>query len=114
MTTLTLPWPPSANVYWRYDRGHVHRSIVADQYRTAVGWACNAAQVSPLTGNVRVTIHLYRPAKRGDTDNFLKQLLDALQGFAYADDKQIVEIHAYRHDDKNHPRVEVEVLEVYA
>ena len=33
--------------------------------------------------------------------------LDSLRGIAYADDKQIVEIHAYRRDDPANPRIEV-------
>jgi len=58
---------------------------------------------------VAVTVRLYRPAKRGDIDNSLKVLLDALQGHVYNDDAQIVELHAYRYDDKRDPRVEVDV-----
>lgn len=30
-------------------------------------------------------------------------------GIAYSDDGQIVELHAYRFDDKNNPRMEVEI-----
>jgi len=35
--------------------------------------------------------------------------MNAMQTYCYADDKQIVEIHAYRLDDKDRPRVEVVV-----
>jgi hypothetical protein len=34
----------------------------------------------------------------------------ALNGIAYCDDSQVVELHAYRLDDKDHPRVEVQVI----
>jgi Holliday junction resolvase RusA-like endonuclease len=40
-------------------------------------------------------------------------LEDALNGLAYEDDKQIVELHAYRYDDKKNPRIEIEVEQVY-
>lgn len=55
---------------------------------------------------------MYRKAKRGDLDNFLKCLLDGMQGVMYKNDKQIVELVARRHDDKLNPRVEVKVCAV--
>ena len=60
-------------------------------------------------GDVNITVRLFRPAKRGDADNFSKVMLDALQGHAYQNDGQITELHVYRADDKMNPRVEVEV-----
>lgn len=35
---------------------------------------------------------------RPDLDNVVKAVLDALNGIAYADDAQVVEIHATKHD----------------
>ena len=32
-------------------------------------------------------------------------MLDALNGIVYLDDSQVVEIHAFREDDKENPRV---------
>jgi Holliday junction resolvase RusA-like endonuclease len=107
---LTLPWPPSANRYWRNVKGRTLKSREARAYAKA----CQADAImqmhgAPLTEDVAVTMHLYRPTRRGDLDNRIKVALDALQGIAFDDDKQVVEIHAYRHDDKNEPRLEVEV-----
>jgi crossover junction endodeoxyribonuclease RusA len=104
-----LPFPPSANRYWRHANGHTYKSEDARAYQVAVGWQCQALHLAPHTGPVAVTVRLYRPAKRGDIDNSLKVLLDALQGHVYNDDAQIVELHAYRYDDKRDPRVEVDV-----
>jgi hypothetical protein len=85
--TLVLPYPISANRYWRSVPGR------------------------GVDGPVALTITLYRPAKRGDLDNRIKVLVDALGGgIAYRDDSQVVELHAYRLDDKDHPRVEVQVI----
>lgn len=64
---------------------------------------------APPSGPVDVTVHVFRPRKAGDLDNALKVLLDALSGIAYVDDDQVVSLHAFRHDDKERPRVEVEV-----
>lgn len=74
----------------------------------------NSNGIKPFTGDVVVTIHVYRARKTGDLDNFQKLLLDALNGIAYNDDKQIVELHAYRRDDKNDPRVEIVIEEALA
>jgi crossover junction endodeoxyribonuclease RusA len=105
---LTLPYPPSANRYWRYERNRVHRSKEADLYRSSVARQCEQHRIAPHTGAIKVTLHLYRPQKSGDVDNFAKIALDSLKGYLYNDDSQIVELHAYRLDDKTNPRVEVE------
>jgi crossover junction endodeoxyribonuclease RusA len=109
--TLVLPYPPSANRYWRAvpDRG-VLLSAEARRYKEDAGKQALAAGVHPVDGPVALTVTLYRPAKRGDLDNRIKVLLDALNGIAYRDDSQVVELHAYRLDDKDHPRVEVQVI----
>ena len=52
-------------------------------------------------------VKVYRPRRVGDLDNRIKCLQDAMEGFAYDDDKQISSIFATRHDDKENPRVEV-------
>ena len=114
MTTITLPYPPSANRYYRNFRGRMVRSQEAEAYRIGVGWQCNLAGIVPLHGDLRVSLDFYRPAKRGDLDNLLKVVFDSLNGYAYGDDQQIVEIHAMRHDDKADPRVEVVIGQVGA
>jgi len=109
--TLTLPYPPSANLYWRNAHGRTHVSTSAKEYKKSVQTLCLLHRVQPLHGRLKVTIHLWRPRKAGDLDNRIKILIDALQGAAYANDKQIVELHAYRHEDKRNPRADVEIFE---
>lgn len=106
---ITLDTPPSANRYWRMGNNRIYRSDEANNYRQYVELLCNTAGMEPLDGDVRVRIDVYRPAKRGDLDNFLKVLGDSLQGYAYHNDAQIVEIHARRYDDPSNPRVEITV-----
>ena len=93
---LVLPYPPSANRYWRHAKGRTYRSKEAVDYISSVRALC--VSLRPTEGAVRVSLHIYRPAKRGDLDNRLKVCLDSLQGLVYADDKQIVELHAYRRE----------------
>jgi len=107
---FTLPYPPSANRYWRNFRGRMVVSEVARQYKTEVGWTLKAAQCEAIGEPVRITLHVYRPQRRGDLDNTLKVLLDACNGIAYNDDSQIQELHAILDDDKERPRVEVEIM----
>lgn len=90
-------------------RGRMVVSNEARAYKAQVGWIAKERQVKPLAGAVSLTVRVFRPQKRGDLDNTLKVLGDALQGIAYANDKQIRELHAYLGDDSKRPRVEVEL-----
>lgn len=92
--TFNLPYPPSSNRYWRVWRGRAVKSTEARAYQAAVALANRGAV--PLTGPVSVDLVVTRPAKRGDLDNFLKVVLDALKGIAFVDDAQIVTIGARR------------------
>jgi len=47
-----------------------------------------------------------------DLDNLIKSVLDGMNGIAYDDDKQVVEIHAWLKYDKENPRVEVKIKPV--
>lgn len=109
MSRFTLPYPPSGNRYWRHARGRTYLSAEAVAYIADAGKEAIRQRVRPLAGNVVVSLTVYRPAKRGDLDNTAKVLLDAMNGIAWTDDKQIVELHLYRNEDKKNPRVEVEV-----
>lgn len=110
--SIVLALPPSANVYWRYSNGSVHVSQEAQNYKAGVKWKALHQNMTPMSGELAMYVNVYRPAKRGDLDNFAKVLGDALNGVAYHDDSQIIELHMWRHDDKANPRVEVEVRKV--
>lgn len=106
---LTLPLPPSANRYWRMVNGHVTVSAEARAYKANAGWQAKLAGIDLLSGDLAVTLTVYRRAKKGDLDNYTKVTLDALNGIVWSDDSQIVELHAYRCDDKVDPRVVLQV-----
>jgi len=95
---LIVPMPPSANRYWRHVGGRVYVSKEARDYRDLVGWIGASAGVESHDGDVRVSVIVRRKHKRGDIDNYLKVLFDALQGVVYVNDKQI-------------KKVEVEIIE---
>lgn len=106
---IRLEYPPSINHYWRSDRGVTHISTEGKEYRKMTALYLNTKNVKPLDGDIVITLKVFRPAKRGDLDNSFKVPLDVLKGYAYFDDKQIVEIHGYRYDDKDNPRIEVTI-----
>lgn len=99
MLTVTLPWPPTVNTYYRNlngktlisEKGRGYRKAVADQVliqRAAKGYA----------GRLGVLIEAYPPDKRArDLDNILKSLLDALtKSGVWADDSQIDDLQVKR------------------
>lgn len=109
MTTLILPLPPLLNRYYRKYRNIMVVSADGLAFKHDVMVACINAGIEPLTGDVVVQADIYRKAKRGDLDGYLKALLDAMQGYAYMSDSQIVELHIRRFEDKHNPRCEVQV-----
>ena len=106
--TITLPYPPQANHLYTIARGRKILSTVGREYKQNVAFECLLLQeIEPLDGDVSVTVTAYRPRKAGDLDNVLKAVLDSVKGFLWHDDKQVIEIHAYRKDDKLRPRIEI-------
>lgn len=107
---ITLPYPPSANRIWRTSKnGRTFLSSDASDYKRDVA---KTVKRRMCIGELSATFHFYRPRKAGDLSNRIKLLEDALQGILYENDSQIVEIHAFRLDDKANPRVEVTIQEL--
>lgn len=114
---LCLPSPPSVNRYWRHvviGKGASKRATTllsreARAFKEAVAEYCLVHKIPRLEGVLAVHIDWYRPRKIGDVDSILKSLLDAMQGFVYANDAQIAELYVRRFDDKERPRVDVAV-----
>ena len=101
-TTIYMDYPVSANRYWRTCRGRTYRSAEATQYKAAAKLAAARAGVVALDGPAAVSITLHpKLTKRGfaslarmDLDNCIKVTLDALNGVAYLDDRQVVRLVA--------------------
>lgn len=91
MVSLSLPWPPSVNVYWRAHKGRVLLSRAGREYRVRVGVLVQLGQYEPMTGDIALHIQLFPPdARRRDIDNTLKAILDSLEHVGiYKDDSQV-------------------------
>ena len=116
MIRITLPPPPSANVYWRTrlsygskkPRAVTYRSPEANAYAARVRTLGQLARLVPFTGEVVVVIDWYRDRRAGDVDNRIKPLLDALQGLAFVNDNQVRRVVATRYQAEQ-ARVDVTV-----
>lgn len=95
---FTLPYPPSANLYWRSTARGVYVSAAAKLYKLQAAQDALRQGVEPIEGTVALHLDVYRPRAAGDLSNRIKVLEDALIGVAYDDDAQVVEIHARRFD----------------
>lgn len=122
MITLILPYPVSANRYWRTvvnrKTGHAMTFVSeeAKAFKTEVAWKAKTCGVkSPLLGRIAIsyTLHPKLPqdwARRQrkdpsgwtdtvqcmDLDNAQKVLLDAMKGVVFSDDKWVRRIVAQR------------------
>lgn len=141
MLTVTLPYPISANRYWRTrvikpNNGpaivSTYVSTEAKAYKEQVGWLCRAAGVrKPLEGRIAIAYTLYprrpqdwqtRQRKLGDAwqdtvqcidlDNAQKVLLDALKGIAFEDDVWVRRITAERAEPDGEARLVVTITQL--
>lgn len=107
---MLLPYPISTNRYWRNFGGRMVRSPEAVAYKEQVQWVAMKEKIALITSPVSVEMTLHPPApkdwekrqkndiqwalkvRRIDLDNAQKVALDALQGIAYDNDRQITSL----------------------
>ena len=95
---LTLPLPPSINVYWGFAGSRRFLTLAAREFKKEV--AHIVSQQSVIFGDKRLSLTAtlyFKDRRKSDIDNRIKSLLDALvQAGLFDDDSQIDELHVYR------------------
>jgi Holliday junction resolvase RusA-like endonuclease len=96
----------------RFGKGRAFTDADTVAYECKVAFYARAARVQKLSGPVVLGVNFYLGNKRRvDCDNLLKALKDALNGVAWGDDSQVVELHASKSVDPSDPRTVVTVEE---
>ena len=106
---LILPYPPSVNNLYAHFRGRRIISLKGKKFKSDIAILAKRQGAKLLFGDLSVTFRVFRPKRIGDLDNRLKISQDALKGICFEDDRQIIEIHAFRFDDKLNPRIEIDI-----
>jgi Holliday junction resolvase RusA-like endonuclease len=102
-----IPVPGSGNRMWRKGRGRTYKH--AEHTGHCQQAAHRFRHVSPLVGDVAVSIAWHREKRVGDVDNRTKTTLDILTGIAYVDDGQVADLRVRRFDDGSPARLVVTV-----
>ncbi|HOD84822.1 MAG TPA: RusA family crossover junction endodeoxyribonuclease [Phycisphaerae bacterium] len=116
MLTLSLPYPPSINHYWR----HVgFRTLISREGRTFRKNVCallggGGPRKPPAGGRIALCMDAFPPDhRRRDLDNLTKAVLDALQhGGVYEDDSQIDLLTVGRQSVVPGGRMDVRVMDL--
>lgn len=92
--------------------GKTPRFIKSDKARAYAEQFLAQCQTLPvlMTGDLKVTMHIYYASRRPDLDETL--ILDLMQGRIYENDRQVKERHTYWGLDKENPRAEIIVEKI--
>lgn len=89
------------------------------EFKDALGFFAKCAMngTAPLSGKIKIRADFFKLKPKnissrswGDVDNFLKAVLDALNGIAYEDDSQVVEATATKNFGE--PKIIIELEEM--
>lgn len=121
-TVRGIPVPKArARTVIQGGRAHSYTPDKTRQWERTVQWyAARHRPATPLRGPLAVALTFYLPrprrckrdfpSVRPDLDNYVKAVLDPLNGLMWVDDGQIVELQAEKRYGE--PRVTVEIREV--
>lgn len=114
MLKTTLPWPPSANRYWRYWNGRIIINREARDYKKHVQYLSCLWPVKRIHGRIDLKLDIHPPDKRKrDLDNLLKITIDALESTGiFEDDSQIDRILVERKEVIKDGQITVKIHEI--
>lgn len=86
---------PSVNHIYSRGKNGTYLNSNGREFKSILGWTARKNKVLKLEGNVKLYFEWHSMKKgQGDLDNKCKVIQDGLNGIAYIDDKQIIELHA--------------------
>lgn len=116
MTRLTLPYPPSANTYYRNItiRGSARTLISAKGRKYAIDVEKLIGKVDPVDYRICLVVEVFPPdLRRRDLDNCCKGLLDSLtKAGVWTDDELIDDLRVIRRDKVKGGKVVVHISEI--
>lgn len=102
------PVPKQSFRYSSRGGGYTDPRVTA--WQKQVGYIARQNIAEPITGNVSLTLKFYlSDNRRVDADNLSKAVCDALNGIAYKDDKQIVDLRITKVIYRDNPGVWIEL-----
>jgi crossover junction endodeoxyribonuclease RusA len=97
--SFELPWPPTANTYWRRNGSRYFISTRGKDYRDYVSKVCYPYAGLFVSGErIKLSIDAFPPDRRiRDLDNLFKSVLDSIQAAKiFENDNQIDELSIRR------------------
>lgn len=135
MRVFKIPGKVQAKQRPRLSKGRIYTPQATVNYEGYVKWCyseyANQYGLKPIQGAIRAEIEVFiaipksdskkkkelklnkkiRPTVKPDSDNIAKSILDALNGLAYVDDKQITELEVRKYYSEE-AYVNVKLIEV--
>ena len=115
MIEIELPWPPSANHYYRKFNNRMVISKSGREYRDKVNRIIVESGVKTITGAIAVKRILYCPDwRRRDEDNLAKVIYDSLtKALVWEDDSYVcLSVSEKRKDEDGIGRVVIQIKNV--
>jgi len=110
---FSVPGPQVAtNAAYRAGRGRYWMTDDGVEFKDRIRHFAKQAMRGriPYTGEVAVVLDLHYRTRRNDIDGPIKLILDALQGIAYANDRQVGALTVYKRHDPAHPRTLIQIV----
>lgn len=110
-----LPMAPSINAsyFGAIGGGRILLTDAAKAFNEESALILNQIDETPFAGLCRATMVMHmRYEHKGDHHNNHKLVLDALQGHAYQNDIQVVDLRMLRGFDHDNPHIEITIEEI--
>lgn len=118
---LTIPTIAVAKARPRFTKkGHAYTPAKTKSFEAELRWhwqASKNAMIPKAPTAVAIGCYLPRPKSlkktvflpitKPDLDNFAKAILDALNGFAWADDNQVTDLHIFKRFATGSPKITI-------